>query len=67
MTKNIVNPTYFSFSTEKELDDYDFHPDWDFYAESVIKKAEPVYRAMGWNLMGIKKDRNQTTLDGWFT
>ena len=67
MTKNIVNPTYFSFSTEKELDNYDFHPDWDFYAESVIKKAEPVYRAMGWNLMGIKKDRNQTTLDGWFT
>ena len=36
------------------------------YAESIIKKAEPIYKAMGWSLNPIKKDSNQKTLDEWW-
>ena len=67
LTRDIVRPSYISVSTVAELDDFDFQPDWQFYSESVVKKAEPIYRAMGWDMTRIKRDRNQTTLDGWFT
>jgi DNA polymerase elongation subunit (family B) len=67
LNREIVRPTYISVSTIGELDDFNFQPDWQFYSDSVVKKAEPIYKAMGWDLMNIKRDRNQTTLDGWFT
>jgi DNA polymerase elongation subunit (family B) len=67
LTRDIVRPSYISVSTVAELDDFDFQPDWQFYSESVVKKAEPIYRAMGWDMTRITRDRNQTTLDGWFT
>ena len=41
-------------------------PDYKHYADSVIKKAEPIYRAMGWDLNKITIDENQTTLDKWW-
>jgi len=66
LTRELQRPSYISVSTVKELDNFDFKTDWQHYAESVVKKAEPIYKAMGWELMGIKRDRNQTTLEGWF-
>ena len=57
-------PTYISASTQEELEKYT--PDWPHYAESIIKKAEPIYKAMGWSLNPIKKDSNQKTLDEWW-
>jgi hypothetical protein len=44
----------------------DFSPDWSHYAESVVKKAEPIFRAMNWDLKQITKDRYQRELDEWF-
>ena len=41
-------------------------PDYKHYAESIIKKAEPIYKAMGWNLEPISKDINQTSLTDWW-
>ena len=41
-------------------------PDYDFYAELVIKKAEPIYRAMGWDTSSIRNNRIQQTLDEWW-
>ena len=43
-----------------------YQADWAHYADSVIKKAEPVFRAMGWDTMQIKRDLSQSTLGEWF-
>jgi len=58
-------PNYFSCSTVAELESHDYIPDWRHYAESIIKKALPIYGAMGWDVMNIKKDRNQRDLLEW--
>jgi len=57
-------PTYISANTKEELLKYT--PDWAHYAESILKKAEPIYKAMGWNLDPIKRDNNQKSLDDWW-
>lgn len=59
-----VTPNYVAGLTEGELSDYT--PDWEHYAESVLKKAEPIFRAMNWNVGQISKDSNQRSLDEWF-
>ena len=41
-------------------------PDWEHYAESVVKKAQPVFDAMGWNSNAIKTGSIQTGLGDWF-
>ena len=57
-------PSYISANTIEELKEHT--PDWPHYAQSIIKKAEPIYKAMGWNLDPIKRDSNQKTLDEWW-
>ena len=59
-----VTPNYVSFLMKEDF--VDFSPDWPHYAESVVKKAEPVFRAMNWDLKQITKDRYQRELDEWF-
>jgi len=59
-----VTPNYVSFLLKEDFDG--FTPDWQHYADSVVKKAEPVFRAMEWDLNQITKDRNQRGLDEWF-
>ena len=54
--------TYASANTLKELSR--FIPDWSFYAEEVIKKAKPVYDAMGWDMKSIKN--TQASLSEWW-
>ena len=36
------------------------------YSDSIIKKAEPIYNAMGWDLKPIRNDVNQTNLEEWW-
>ena len=44
-----------------------FEPDWNFLAESeVIKKVQPIFDAMEWDIANLKKDNKQKTLDEWF-
>ena len=64
-TKQVmVFPSYVSGLTVDEMKNYT--PDWEHYAESVVKKAEPIFRAMGWKISQIKQDQNQRSLMEWF-
>ena len=40
--------------------------DYAFYGESVRKKADPIFNAMGWDVSPITKDKRQRTLEEWF-
>lgn len=64
LTRQFTTPNYVSRLTASEFGD--FTPDWEHYAESVVKKAEPIFRAMGWNIQQIRKDSQQTSLEDWF-
>ena len=57
-------PSYISATKMEDLEQYT--PDWPHYADSILKKAEPIYKAMGWSLDPIKRDSNQKTLDEWW-
>ena len=59
-----VKATYVSLLVEEDF--YDYDPDWSHYAESVVKKAEPIYRAMGWDTKKITADNKQSSLEEWF-
>ena len=64
ITREFTTPNYVSRLTADEFSD--FEPDWSHYAESVVKKAEPIFRAMGWDTMQIKRDTQQSSLEEWF-
>ena len=64
VTGKTVVPNYISLLTEDKFSD--FIPDWKHYAESVVKKADPVFNAMGWDTLQIMRDVNQRSLDEWF-
>ena len=59
-----VEPKYVAGIMESDFDEYT--PDWLHYANSIMKKADPIFRAMGWNVMQIKKDMRQRDLEEWF-
>jgi DNA polymerase elongation subunit (family B) len=49
------------------LSDFDSYiPDYHHYAEQLIKKAKPVYEAMGWGINNIRTVKGQRTLEEWF-
>lgn len=64
ITGKTVVPNYISLLTADKFNE--FTPDWKHYAESVVKKAEPVFNAMGWNTLQIMRDVNQRRLEEWF-
>lgn len=43
-----------------------YTPAYEYYAEQVIKKAEPVFNAMGWDLSAVKIGKIQKRLEEWF-
>ena len=49
-----------------ESDFANYTPDWGFYAETIVKKAEPIFNAMGWDTLQITRDRNIRNLEEWF-
>ena len=64
-TGRFTQPKYLSAETLDQLKGYGLSPDWGHYAETVLKKAEPIYRAMGWDLMAIKRDSGLSDLAEW--
>jgi len=57
-----------TFVSVKEIKEFDnrFIPDWNNYANtSIVKKAKPVFDAMGWNCEEFMIDNNQQNLDEW--
>ena len=63
LTKEQRPVTYLSAPS---ADDFEgIKPDYDFYAEQVVKKAEPVYKAMGWDANQIRIGELKT-LDEWW-
>ncbi len=47
-------------------DFYSYEPDYHHYAEQLIKKAKPIYEAMGWQMENIRTIKGQRTLEEWF-
>jgi len=43
-----------------------YTPNWRFYAEQVLKKAEPIYKAMDWDVSSIRTGSIQMSLTEWF-
>jgi len=60
----LITPNYVSAHEIKELEQYDI--DWLHYANVVVKKATPVFKAMGWETKQIQRDLKQKTLEDWF-
>jgi DNA polymerase elongation subunit (family B) len=55
---------YFSATT---YDDFkNVKPNLEHYAKVVMKKAEPVYKAMGWELDSIRTGSTQSTFEDWW-
>lgn len=64
LTKEEKVVEYMSGTTYEDFNDYE--PDWEHYAQQVLKKAEPIYRAMDWDLSSIRTGKLQTKLEDWF-
>ena len=64
LTKEVKTVEYVAGSRYIDFDKYT--PDYQHYAEQVIKKAEPIYKAMNWDLSNIKSGKIQTNLEEWF-
>ena len=64
LTKEQKPVEYLSGTTYEDFNDYE--PDWEHYAQQVLKKAEPIYRAMNWDISSIRTGKLQTKLEDWF-
>jgi len=64
LTKEVKQVTYISGSNYKDFSNSS--PDWKHYSEQVIRKAEPIYRAMDWDISNIRTGTIQKTLGDWF-
>ena len=50
-----------------ELKDFEsYNPDYKHYAEQIVDKAKPIYKAMNWDLSAIRTGKTQKTLEEWF-
>ena len=70
VTQQVVVSTWYSANNEKEINSFmktsGSFIDWFYYANTVVRKAEPVYLAMDWSNKKITKDKNQKDLEEWF-
>jgi len=55
---------YISGTTFEDFEGYT--PDWEHYSQQVVKKAEPIYKAMGWELSSIRTGKMQLSLEEWW-
>ena len=55
---------YISGTTFEDFEGYT--PDWNHYSQQVVKKAEPIYKAMGWELSSIRTGKMQLSLEEWW-
>lgn len=64
LTGELKSAEYYSATT---LNDFkNIEPDLAYYGNVIIKKAEPIYRAMGWDTDSIRTGRMQTSFDDWW-
>jgi len=64
LTNELKAAEYFSATTYEDFKEA--QPDLLYYGNTVIKKAEPIYKAMGWNTDSIRTGRMQTSFDDWW-
>ncbi len=64
LTKERRDVEYVSGTILSDFNSYT--PDYHHYAEQLIKKAKPIYEAMGWQMNNIRTIKGQTTLEEWF-
>ena len=67
--QKLTEPSYLSANTLAELDSLiNKHGtiDYKHYANMVVKKAEPIFNAMGWDSKEIIKDNRQKEIEEWF-
>jgi len=64
LKKELIQTTYVSAHEIKELQQFDV--DWMHYANVVVKKATPIFKAMGWSIEQIRRDLKQKSLEDWF-
>tara|TARA_R100001463_G_scaffold20843_4_gene50589 strand:- start:484 stop:1398 length:915 start_codon:yes stop_codon:yes gene_type:complete len=64
LTKDVRNVEYVAGNINADFDDYT--PNFEHYAEQVLKKAKPIYEAMGWDVSSIRTGSIQTSLTEWF-
>jgi DNA polymerase elongation subunit (family B) len=64
LTKEQKVAEYISGITYADFEEY--VPDYEHYAEQVLSKADPIFRAMGWDLSSIRTGRIQQSLEEWF-
>jgi len=62
--KELIKTNYISAHEIKELEECNI--DWMHYAGVVVKKATPIFKAMGWNIQQIQRDLKQKSLEEWF-
>tara|TARA_R110002049_G_scaffold278975_1_gene457828 strand:+ start:786 stop:1679 length:894 start_codon:yes stop_codon:yes gene_type:complete len=55
---------YLSGTTIEDFEGYT--PDWSHYSQQVVKKAEPIYKAMGWEMSSIRTGKMQLSLEEWW-
>jgi len=64
LTQEKKDVEYISGITNEDFKGYT--PDWRHYAEQVVKKAEPIYKAMGWDISSIRTGYTQKSLEEWW-
>ena len=64
LTKEVRSADYVAGVMEKEFENHT--PDSHHYAEQVIKKAKPIYLAMGWDISAIRTGKIQKSLSDWW-
>ena len=64
LTDELKQAEYFSGTTYEDFKNV--QPDLQHYANTVIKKAEPIYRAMNWSTDSIRTGRLQTSFEDWW-
>lgn len=64
LTQERKDVEYISGITNEDFKGYT--PDWRHYAEQVVKKAEPIYKAMGWDISSIRTGYTQKSLEEWW-
>tara|TARA_R110000824_G_scaffold400375_1_gene607789 strand:- start:1031 stop:1819 length:789 start_codon:yes stop_codon:yes gene_type:complete len=74
---NIIGPQFIilpngkerkaSYISVKEMKEFNknYTPDWGAYASAIVKKAKPIFEAMGWNVKEFMIDEKQRNLGEW--
>ena len=66
VSKQMKQTSYVSADNLSDLENMGRHKiDWQFYADTVRKKAEPIFLAMEWDTSEIGKDTRQTGIGDW--